>query len=143
MRATVVRREHLDVLVAFAAVDLVLDAEVGEVDAVVEVRQVVFARPAADFLLVAVRSSIAVGAVAVVVLQELLILPLQILFEHDAADIDVVVLLSETGFFFAVRGIQVGVVIQFSRAVDARVELLDALVVALRRLRRAGPGPRS
>ena len=65
------------------------------------------------------------------VLQELLILPLQILFEHDAVDIDVVVLLSETGFFFAIRGIQVGVVIQFSWAVDARVELLGTALVTL------------
>lgn len=105
VRASVVRREHLDILMALAAVGLVLDAEVGEVDAVVKIRQVVVFRPAADLLLGAVRPSVAVGPVAVVVLQELLILPLQILFKHDAVDLDVVVLLSETGFFFAISGI--------------------------------------
>ena len=97
VRASVVLCEHLDVLVAFAAVDLVLDAEVGEVDAIVEVRQLVFCRPPADFLLRAVGSSIAVGPLAVVVLQELLVLPLQLLFKHDAVDIDVVVTLVGDG----------------------------------------------
>jgi hypothetical protein len=97
----------------FAAIDLVLDAKVREVDAIVEVRQLMFGRPAADLLFGPVRSSIALGPVAIVILQELLILPLQILFKHDALDIDVVVLVSQTGVFFAIRGIQVGVVIQF------------------------------
>jgi hypothetical protein len=122
--ARIVLREQFDILMTLSAVDLVLDAEVREMDAIVEVRQLVFCRPLADFLLRAVGSSIAVGPVAVVLLQEVLILALQLLFEHDAVDIDVVVPLSETGFFFAIRGIQVGVVIQFSWAVDARVELL-------------------
>ena len=63
MGAAVVLREQLDVLVVFAPVDLVLDAVVGEVDLAVEVRQVVFARPVADLVLVAVRSAVAVGAV--------------------------------------------------------------------------------
>ena len=131
VRASVVLCEHLDILMAFAAVDLVLDAEVGEVDAIVEVRQFVFCRPPPDFLLRAVGSSIAVGALTIVVLQELLILPLQLLFKHDAVDNDVVVALSKTGFFFAIRGIQVRVVIQVSWAVDTRVELLGAAFVAL------------
>ena len=64
--APVVRREQLDVLVAFASIDLVLDAVVGEVHLAVEVRQVVLARPVADLVLVAAGSAVAVGAVAVV-----------------------------------------------------------------------------
>jgi len=131
MIAAVVLREHLDVLVVFAAIDLVLDAKVGEVQAIVEVRQLVVLCPAADFLLSAVRSSVAIGPVAVVVLEKVLVLPFEVLFKDDAADIDVVVLLSETRFFFAICGIQVGVVIQFSRAVDARVERLGPALVAL------------
>jgi hypothetical protein len=131
VRASVVLREHLDILMALAAVDLVLDAEVGEVDAIVEVWEFVFSRPAANFLVWSVRSSIAVGPLAVVVLQELLILPFQVLSKHNAVDIDVLVLLPKAGDFFAIRGIQVGVVIQFSCAADACVELLGPGLVAL------------
>ncbi len=38
MGAAVVLREQLDVLVEFAPIDLVLDAAVGEVDLLIEVR---------------------------------------------------------------------------------------------------------
>jgi hypothetical protein len=58
--AAIVRCEQLDVLVAFATVDLVLDAIVGEVHLAIEVRQVVLACPVADLVLAAVRSSVAV-----------------------------------------------------------------------------------
>ena len=64
--ATVVLREHLDILMALAAVDLVLDAEVGEVDAIIEVRQFVVLRPSADLFLVAVRPPVTISPVAVV-----------------------------------------------------------------------------
>lgn len=53
--ATVMLREDLDIVMALAAVDLVLDAEVGEVDAIIEVRQFVVLRPLTDFFVVAVR----------------------------------------------------------------------------------------
>ena len=53
MGAAVVRREQLDVLVKFAPIDLVLDAVVGEMDLLVEVRQIVFARPVTNLVLVA------------------------------------------------------------------------------------------
>jgi hypothetical protein len=62
--AAVVLREQLNVLVVFAPVDLVLDAVVREVDLAIEVRQVVFERPPANLVLVAVRAAIAVGASA-------------------------------------------------------------------------------
>ena len=87
--AAVVRREQLDVLVMFPAIDLVLDAVVGEMHLAIEVRQVVLARPVADLVLVAAGSAVAVRAVAVVVLQELLVLALQVLLEDDASDLEV------------------------------------------------------
>jgi hypothetical protein len=130
MAAAIVLREHLHVLAMFAAIDLVLDAKVGEVDAIIEVRQFVVLRPPADLFLVAVRPPVAVGPVAVVVLEEVLVLPLEVLFEDDTADLDVSVLLSETGFLLAIGGIQVGVVIEFARAVHARVERLGLTLVA-------------
>ena len=74
MGTPVVLCEQLDVLVVFASLDLVLDAVVREVDLAVEVRQVVFARPLANLVLVAVGAAIAVGASAVVFLEELLVL---------------------------------------------------------------------
>ena len=58
--AAIVLGDDLDVLVTVASVQLVLDAEVGEVDALVEVRQVVFARPLFDLARVPIRSSVAV-----------------------------------------------------------------------------------
>jgi hypothetical protein len=90
--AAVVRREEFDVLVKFPAVDLVLDSVVREMHLAVEVRQVVLARPVADFVLVAARSTIAVGAVAVVVPQKLLIFPFEVLFKDDAPDLKDIVL---------------------------------------------------
>jgi hypothetical protein len=45
------RREQLDVLVKFPAVNLVLDSVVGEMHLVVEVRQIVIACPVADLVL--------------------------------------------------------------------------------------------
>jgi hypothetical protein len=72
-----VRREQLDVLVALSSVRLVLDAVIGEMHLAVEVREVVFARPLANLLLIAIRSSVAIRSVAIVLLQELLVLALQ------------------------------------------------------------------
>jgi hypothetical protein len=51
MGATVLRGDDLDVLGLTAAIRLlVLDADVGEVDLVIEVRQVVFVRPFANLV---------------------------------------------------------------------------------------------
>ena len=48
MRAAVVLGENLDILVAVTAFELVLDPEVREVNAVIEVRQVVLTGPFFD-----------------------------------------------------------------------------------------------
>jgi len=48
MSAAIVRREQLDVLVVFAAFNLVFDAVIREVHLPIEVRQLVLARPVAD-----------------------------------------------------------------------------------------------
>jgi hypothetical protein len=52
-----------------ASVQFVLDAEVREADAVVEVRQVVLTRPALDFAAVAIGASITVWPTAVPLLE--------------------------------------------------------------------------
>ena len=81
----VVRREQFDVLVKVPAIDLELDSVVGKMHLLIEVRQIVLARPVTDLVLVATRSAVAVGATAVRLLQELLVLALQVLLEEDAS----------------------------------------------------------
>ncbi len=131
VRAAIVRREQLHVLVPLASVDLVLDAEVGEVHLVIEVRQVVLQSPVADFVLVSVGPAVALGSVAVVVLQERLVLALQVLFEHDAAHLGSPVMrVPEARLREPVGGEQVRVVVQFAGLADAGVERLTVLVAA-------------
>ena len=110
--AAIVRREKLNVLAKFAAIDLVIDSVVGEMEPGHRgLRQVVFARPVANLVLVAAWSAVAVGAIAVGLLQELLVLALQVLFEGDALDLEVRVLVSKTGFLLAKRRIEIRVVV--------------------------------
>ncbi len=144
MGAAVVLREQLDVLVVVAPVDLVLDAVVREVDLAIEVRQVVLARPVADLVLVAVRTAVAVGPAAVVLLQELLIVALQVLFEDDAPNLEAAVLVSEPGFLLAVRRVEVRVVVDVALTAHAG----DRTPVRARprgpsNANRAGRGPRA
>lgn len=108
------RREQLDVLVVFAAFYLVLDAVIGEVHLAIEIRQVVLARPVADLVLAAIRSSVAIGAVAVVVLQELLVLALQVLLEDDPADLKVSMLVAQAGVLLAVRRVEIRIVVDLA-----------------------------
>src|SRR5688572_23383242 len=129
--AAVVRREQLHVLVAFTPLDLVFDAVVREVHLAVEERQVLSARPVADLVLVAVRSAVAVGAVAVVLLQELLVLALQVLLEDDAPDVEAFVRVSEACLLLAVRRVEIRIVVDLAGATDAGVKRLRGLVVSL------------
>jgi hypothetical protein len=58
--AAVVRREQFDVLMKLAAINLVLNPVIGEMNLVIEVRQIVFACLVAHLVLVAARSAVAV-----------------------------------------------------------------------------------
>jgi hypothetical protein len=120
--AAVVRREELDVFVTFAPIDFVLDSVVREVHLAIEVRQIVLARPVTDFVLVPPRSAVAVRSVAVVVLQELLVFALEIVFEHDAVNVGAVV--SKALGFVHVGAIELGIVLQFARLLNAIVKRL-------------------
>ncbi len=114
MSAAIVGREQLDVLMELPAIDLVLDAVIREVHLVVQVRQIVLARPVTDLILVAARAAVAVRSVAVVVLQKLLVLALQVLLQNDASNLDVWVLVSKAGFFLTKRRVEIRVVVEFS-----------------------------
>jgi hypothetical protein len=131
MSATVVHREQLDVLVVLAAVDLVLDAVIREMHLAIEVRQVLLARPVADLVVGAVGSSVAVRSVAVVILQELLVLAFEILLEDDAADLEIRMLVSEADFLLAERRVETRIVGDLAGATDASMERLLGPAVAL------------
>jgi hypothetical protein len=117
----------------FPAIHLVLDPVVWEMNLVVEVRQIVLACPIADLVLGAARSAIAVGAIAVVLLQELLVLALQVVFEDDASDLKVSVVVSKTGLFLPKRRVKVRVVVDLACAADAGIEHLR-LAASLQRV---------
>jgi hypothetical protein len=102
---------------------------------VIEVRQLVFARPVPDLILVAARPVVAVRPVAIVVLEELLVLTLQVLLEDDASDLEVRVFVSKTRLLLSKRRIQIRVVVDLPRAADAGVEGLRRLTVSLQRVR--------
>src|SRR5688572_28466218 len=87
MRSSVVLGEDFDILVAVSTVQFVHDAKVGKVDVVIEIRQAMVMRPGLNLLLVASRAPVAVGPVAIVFMKELLILALEIDFEHHARDL--------------------------------------------------------
>ena len=124
-------REQLDVLVLLTAVDLVLDAVIRKMDLAIEVRQVVLARPVADLIFAAVRSSVAVCSASIVVLQEILILPLEVMLDDDAADLQIRMLVPEARLLLAERRVEIRIMLDLARATDASVERLLGAAVAL------------
>ena len=111
------------------SVQFVLDAKIGEVNAVVEVRQVVLTRPSFDFASVPMRSSVAVGTSAIVLLQPLLIFALELVVEDDAPNLRALV--AEPFLFPQVGAIELGVVRQLTRPAHAGVEGLLPRIVAV------------
>jgi hypothetical protein len=78
---------------------------------------------------------VAIGLVAVVPLQELLVFALQILFEDDAPDVEAAVLVSEACLLLAVRRAEIRVVVDFAWAADAGVKRLRDFVLVLEEVR--------
>jgi hypothetical protein len=87
MGAAIVLGDDLDIFVMVASVQLVFDAEVREVDRLVEVRQVVFVCPRFNLASVPIRSTVAVWPAAIRLLQPSLVLALELLFEHYPMDV--------------------------------------------------------
>ncbi len=123
MSAAIVRCDDLDVLALPAAIRLlVLDADVGEVDLVVEVRQVVFVRPFANLIRRAIGVSVVVVVVFVALVEPALVLALELVVEDDALDVRATI--DETRLCLFVRAIDLEVVFEFALARQARVERL-------------------
>ena len=125
MGAAVVDRRDLHVLVPSASVVVfVLDAHVGEVNLLVEVRQVVLDRPHRDLLGVPVGAPVAVATASIPLLQEALVLPLELVVEDDPPEATAAI--GEAVGGLEVSAIDLGVVLQFARLPDACVERLRA-----------------
>jgi hypothetical protein len=128
MRAAVVLRDHFDVPVLTASVELVLDADVGKVHALVEIRQIVFARPSLDLARIPIRPTVAVGALAIARLQELLVLALELALHDDVPH--VCAAFAKLAGRLSIRVLNARVVRQFA-AIDTVTVPVAALVVAV------------
>jgi hypothetical protein len=125
--ASIVDRCDLNISVIPSPIGLlVFDAHVGEMDLVIEVREVVVVRPFLDLVRLAIRASVGIVPVAIPFVQPPLVLTLEFVVEGDA--IDAGAALREALGFTEVRPIHLGVVFQLARLLEARIELLVAVV---------------
>jgi hypothetical protein len=129
VRAAVVLRQDLDVLIAVAAFELVLDPEVRKVHAVIEVRQVVLTSPFFDLMRVPIRTPVTVRPTAIVFLEKALVLALEVLLEDHAVYLRT--LLAESLLSAEVGAIQGRVVRQLTRPTDACMERLVTDIAAV------------
>src|SRR5262245_43640676 len=128
--ATIVPRCHLDVLVITAAIGLlVFDAQIGEVDLVIEVRQVALGRPAADFLVGPIRVSVVVAPLAIPFVKPRLVITLELVVEDDALHARAA--LGQTLCLAFVRAIDLKVMFPFSLAFEAIPERLTGTLVPI------------
>src|SRR5437667_11657187 len=87
MGAAVMVRRDLNIVVVPAAVRfLVLEARIGEVHLVIEVRELVLERPGADLFLGSIRMSVVVVTVAIPFMKPLLVVALELVIEDDSID---------------------------------------------------------
>ena len=107
----------------------VLDAGIRESDVPIVVWQLVFPRPACNLFGLTVRPAVAVLLPSTAVVQEALIVAFELVVENDAAH--PAALPSQALLGALVRAIDLGVVCQFARLPDARVERLAGLVAAV------------
>ena len=143
MPAAVVLGDQLEILVADISVDvLVLDAHVREMHLLVEVRKVVFLRPLFDFVLVTIGPSVTVGTVTIAFLEKPLVLALQLTVELHAQNAGVA--LPEPFGCAEIGAIELGVMSPLAMLIDARVERLTLVWIAVPAVRfQQAPAPLS
>ena len=130
MATAVVLRGHLDVLVIPTVVGVpILDAQVGEVHLVIEVREVVFIGPRADFLIGPIGVSVVIRAVAIPFVQPGLVLTLELVVEHDAVNPRAT--LGQALCCALVRAIDLEVVFPLPLAFEAMPERLAVTLVTV------------
>ena len=103
MGSSVVRSDDLNVYVKISPIELVLDSQVGEMNALIEVRQVVLARPVLDLVRGSIRPAVAVRAIPIALLEEALVVAFELLLENDTADLRALV--SQARLFGPVRAV--------------------------------------
>jgi hypothetical protein len=87
VHAAVVLGDDFDVLVALPAVNLVLDPDIGDVDAIVEVRERMVMCPFLNLMRVSGRAPVTVLAPPIGLLEKRLILTLEVLFENHTTNV--------------------------------------------------------
>jgi hypothetical protein len=125
-----VDRRDLDILVIPPAIGLfVFDPHVREMDLVIEVGDVVVVRPFLDLVSRAIGPPISVVAVPISLVQPLLVLPLELVVEHNSVDAGPA--LGETPGLPEVRAIHLGVVFHLARLLQIGVELLTMVTLTV------------
>lgn len=128
VRASIVRRQHLDIEREIAAVDVVLDPHVRKHHVpLVVARQVVVVCPVLDLTEIAVRTAVGVLAIPIARLKEFLVLRLQFVLENDSMDMGALV--SEPLGFLQICPIELRVVLQFARSLNAVMKCLSVTCI--------------
>jgi hypothetical protein len=131
-------RRHLDVVVVPPAVGLlILDTQIGEVDLIIEVGQVVLERPVANLLFAPIGMSVVIGTVAITFVEPGLVLTLELVVEEDALNPRPA--LSQTLRCAFVGAIDLKVVFQLPRPFEAIPERLAVTLVAVTMLFQQAP----
>jgi hypothetical protein len=130
VRAAIVRGDDLNVLVVFQAVSVpIFDAQIRKMDLIIKVRQLVFGGPFADLVIGPIRVAVVVIAVPIALMEPALVLPLELVIEHDPLDPRVTLGQPLRGAF--VGAIDLEVVFELPLAFDARPEGLAVALVAV------------
>ena len=128
VRTAVVLRGHLDVVVVPSAIGfLILNAEVREMDLVIEVRQVVLERPVADLVVAPIRVPVVIRTVAIPLVKPRLVITLELVVEADAINPGAAV--GQALRFAFIGAIDLEVVFQLALAFDAIPERLAVTLV--------------
>jgi len=129
MGAAVVLCHYLDVLVPNVPIRIfVLDAEVREVNLLVEVRKVVLTRPSGDFGIAPVWSAVAVAIAAIAFLQKALVVAFQ--FAVQLHPLDARTLVAQALGCLQICPIELRVMATLARAISSGIELLAVAGIA-------------
>jgi hypothetical protein len=127
--AAVVNRGDLHIAVEVVSVQVeIVDPNVRKVDVAIEVRKIVFERPAFDFTLRPIGSAVGLRVAAIALVEPFLILAFELVIEDDV--FDATVAFKNAIDLVQVRLEDLGVVLEFTRLDEACVELLTLVAFA-------------
>src|ERR1043166_5943027 len=127
--AAVVNGGHLHVAVEVVSVQVEeVDPNVWKMDVSIEVREVVYERPALDFTFRSIGSAVSIRVASIALVQPLLVLAFELVIEGDM--LDAIAAVEKAIDLVQVRLEDLRVVLQLARFDQACVELLTPLVIA-------------